>query len=355
MRTYPPPYEDFERIIEFDFLRATEAAALNTLEWLGRGDKEKADAAASDAIRGMFDLMNIRGEVVIGEGIKDNAPGIFKGEHLGTWIPGSHKFDLALDPIDGTTNVSKGLPGSICCLAAASPEAQVEASLKDVPTFYMMKLAYGVKVVRYMQRTGIQIVSIQNPIEEIIPIVAKALRKRIRDLAVVVLDRPRHAKLVEAIRSSGAMVRMISDGDITAAIAPSIPDSGVDLYVGIGGAAEAVLAAAAIRCLGGDIQAMMWPRDDKELVQVIEQGFAEELERVFYAADLANGNNIIFCATGVSDSPLLRGVRVRGHTAITHSILMRARSRTVRVIEAYHDLAHKTIHLRSTKRETPIA
>jgi fructose-1,6-bisphosphatase II len=303
----------------------------------------------------MFDLMNIRGEVVIGEGIKDNAPGIFKGEHLGTWIPGSHKFDLALDPIDGTTNVSKGLPGSICCLAAASPEAQVEASLKDVPTFYMMKLAYGVKVVRYMQRTGIQIVSIQNPIEEIIPIVAKALRKRIRDLAVVVLDRPRHAKLVEAIRSSGAMVRMISDGDITAAIAPSIPDSGIDLYVGIGGAAEAVLAAAAIRCLGGDIQAMMWPRDDKELVQVIEQGFAEELERVFYAADLANGNNIIFCATGVSDSPLLRGVRVRGHTAITHSILMRARSRTVRVIEAYHDLAHKTIHLRSTKRETPIA
>ena len=349
------PYEDLERIIEFDFLRATEAAALNTLEWLGRGEKEMADAAACDAIRGMFDLMNICGEVVIGEGIKDNAPGIFKGEHLGTWIPGSHKFDLALDPIDGTTNVAKGLPGSICCLAAASPEPHIGASLKDVPTFYMMKLAYGAKVVRYMQRTGIEILSIRNPIEEIIPIVAKALRKRIRDLAVVVLDRPRHHKLVEAIRSSEAMVRMISDGDITAAIAPSIPESGVDLYVGIGGAPEAVLAAAAIRCLGGDIQAKMWPRDDEELKQVIEQGFTEELQRVFHAADLAKGNNIIFCATGVSDSPLLRGVRVRGHTAITHSILMRARSRTVRVIEAYHDLAHKTIRLRSTKRETPIA
>lgn len=349
------PYEDLERIIEFDFLRATEAAALNTLEWLGRGEKEMADAAACDAIRGMFDLMNICGEVVIGEGIKDNAPGIFKGEHLGTWIPGSHKFDLALDPIDGTTNVAKGLPGSICCLAAASPEPHIGASLKDVPTFYMMKLAYGAKVVRYMQRTGIEILSIRNPIEEIIPIVAKALRKRIRDLAVIVLDRPRHHKLVEAIRSSEAMVRMISDGDITAAIAPSIPESGVDLYVGIGGAPEAVLAAAAIRCLGGDIQAKMWPRDDEELKQVIEQGFTEELQRVFHAADLAKGNNIIFCATGVSDSPLLRGVRVRGHTAITHSILMRARSRTVRVIEAYHDLAHKTIRLRSTKRETPIA
>ena len=349
------PYEDLERIIEFDFLRATEAAALNTLEWLGRGEKEMADAAACDAIRGMFDLMNICGEVVIGEGIKDNAPGIFKGEHLGTWIPGSHKFDLALDPIDGTTNVAKGLPGSICCLAAASPEPHIGASLKDVPTFYMMKLAYGAKVVRYMQRTGIEILSIRNPIEEIIPIVAKALRKRIRDLSVVVLDRPRHQKLVEAIRSSQAVVRMISDGDITAAIAPSIPESGVDLYVGIGGAPEAVLAAAAIRCLGGDIQAKMWPRDDEELKQVIEQGFTEELQRVFHAADLAKGNNIIFCATGVSDSPLLRGVRVRGHTAITHSILMRARSRTVRVIEAYHDLAHKTIRLRSTKRETPIA
>jgi fructose-1,6-bisphosphatase II len=355
MRMQQPPYEDLERMIEFDFLRATEAAALNTLEWIGRGEKEKADAAACDAIRGMFDLMNICGEVVIGEGIKDNAPGIFKGEHLGTWIPGSRRFDLALDPIDGTKNVAKGLPGSICCLAAASPEVLVETSLKNIPTFYMMKLAYGLKVVRYMQRTGIEILSIRNPIEEIIPIVAKALRKRIQDLAVVVLDRPRHVKLVEAVRSSGAMVRMISDGDITAAIAPSIPESGVDLYVGIGGAPEAVLAAAAIRCLGGDIQTRMWPRDDEELRQVIEQGFAEELQRVFYAADLAKGNNIIFCATGLSDSPLLRGVRVRGHTAVTHSILMRARSRTVRMIEAYHDLAHKTIHLRSTKREAPIA
>src|SRR6266436_9338313 len=198
-------YPDIERIIEFDFVRATEAAALNSLRWLGRGDKERADAAACDAMRGMFDLVNICGEVVIGEGIKDNAPGIFKGEHLGAWTPGSHKFDLALDPIDGTTNVAKGLPGSICCLAAASPEAGTEASLKDIPTFYMMKLAYGIEVVRYMQKTGIDIVSIRHPIEEIIPIVAKALRKRIQDLAVVVLDRPRHAKLVEAIRSSGAM------------------------------------------------------------------------------------------------------------------------------------------------------
>ena len=354
MRLLKQPYEDVERIIELDFLRATEAAALNTLPWIGRGEKELADAAACDAIRGMFDLINVCGEVVIGEGKKDKAPGIFKGEHLGTWKPGSHKFDLAVDPIDGTTNVSKGLPNSICCVAAASPEEGVEVSLKDVPTFYMMKLAYGLKVVHEMQRTGIETISIRQPVEEILPIVAKALRKRIRDVAVVVLDRPRHAKLIQAIRSTGAMVRMISDGDIAGAIAPSIAESGVDLYVGIGGAPEAVLAAAAIRCLGGDLQSLMWPRDDTEYQQVVELGFKEDLNRVFYAADLARGQNIIFCATGISDSPLLRGVRVRGHTAVTHSILMRARSRTVRMIEAYHDLACKTIHLRSTKRETPL-
>jgi fructose-1,6-bisphosphatase II len=354
MRLLKQPYEDVERIIELDFLRATEAAALNTLPWLGRGEKELADAAACDAIRGMFDLMNVCGEVVIGEGVKDNAPGIFKGEHLGTWLPGSHKFDLALDPIDGTTNVAKGLPGSICCIAAASPEDGGDVSLKDIPTFYMMKLAYGLKVVRYMQRTGIETISIRQPVEEILPIVAKALRKRIQDVAVVVLDRPRHTTLIHAIRSTGAMVRMISDGDITAAIAPSIPESGVDLYVGIGGAPEAVLAAAAIRCLGGDIQSMMWPRDDKEYQYMVGLGLKEELHRVYYAADLARGKNIIFCATGISDSPLLRGVRVRGHTAVTHSILMRGRSRTVRMIEAYHDLAVKTIHLRSTKREMPL-
>ena len=354
MRLLREPYADVERIIELDFMRATEAAALNTLPWIGRGEKELADAAACDAIRGMFDLVNVCGEVVIGEGKKDKAPGIFKGEHLGTWKPGSHKFDLAVDPIDGTTNVSKGLPNSICCVAAASPEEGVEVSLKDVPTFYMMKLAYGLRVVRYMQRTGIETISIRQPVEEILPIVAKALRKRIRDVAVVVLDRPRHAKLIQAIRSTGAMVRMISEGDIAGAIAPSIAESGVDLYVGIGGAPEAVLAAAAIRCLGGDLQSMMWPRDDTEYQQVVELGFKEDLNRVFYAADLARGQNIIFCATGISDSPLLRGVRVRGHTAVTHSILMRARSRTVRMIEAYHDLACKTIRLRSTKRETPL-
>src|SRR5258708_18206487 len=188
MRHQRKPDEEVERIIEFDFLRATEAAALNTLPWVGRGEKENADAAACDAIRGMFDLINICGEVVIGEGIKDNAPGIFKGEHLCTWIPGSHKFDLALDPIDGTPNVAKGLPCSIVCTAAASPEPSVEVSLKDIPTFYMTKLAYGVNVVRYLHLTGIETVSIRNPLEETLPIIPKALRKRGQDLNVARMD-----------------------------------------------------------------------------------------------------------------------------------------------------------------------
>ncbi len=342
-------YHDVERIIEFDFLRATEAAALNSLKWLGRGDKESADAAASDAIRGMFDLMNICGEVVIGEGIKDNAPGIFKGEQLGTWLPGTPQFDIAIDPIDGTTNISKGAPNSISCIAAASPEEGVKVALRDVPSFYMTKLAYGQRVIQYMQRRGDSL-SLEAPISETLAIVARALDKRVQDVVVMMLDRPRHKEIVEQIRGAGASLRMISDGDIAAAIAPALPDSGIDLYMGIGGAPEAVLAAAGIKCLGGDMQCKMWPRDEKERAQLAED-CGKELERVYWADDLANGKNILFCATGISDSALLRGVRSQGAVAITHSMLMRAKSRTVRFIRASHDLSQKTIRLRSIHRE----
>src|SRR5882757_3165983 len=235
MKSPREQYHDIERVIEFDFVRATEHAALNAIHWLGRGEKELADAAACDAIRGMFDLMDVCCEVVIGEGIKDNAPGIFKGEHLGTWTPGAPKFDLALDPIDGTTNIAKGAPNSIACIAAASPEDGVKYSLKDIPSFYMMKVAYGPEVVRHMGRTGVPSVNLRNPVEDNIIAVAQALRKRVQDVVVLVMDRPRHAKLVQEIRATGAALRMISDGDIAAAIAPSILDSGVDLFLGVGG------------------------------------------------------------------------------------------------------------------------
>jgi len=343
-------YHDVERIIELDFVRATEAAALNSLRWLGRGDKQAADAAACDAMRGMFDLMNICGEVVIGEGIKDEAPGIFKGEQLGTWYPGSPPFDIAIDPIDGTTNISKGAPNSISCIAAASPEEGVKVALRNIPSFYMSKLAYGPRVVEYMKKRG-DTLQIDMPIAEILAIVARAVEKRVQDVAVMMLDRPRHKEIVEQIRASGASLRMIGDGDIAAAMAPSLPESAIDLYMGIGGSPEAVLAAAGIKCLGGEMQCKMWPRDDKERQKLIDEGYEQELDRVFTADDLAVGENIIFCATGISDSALLRGVKSQGTTAITNSILMRAKSKTVRFIRAQHNLQNKTIHLRSTNRE----
>ena len=272
MRIPKQNYDDIERIIEFDFVRATEAAALNSLPWLGRGEKEKADAAACDAMRGMFDLMNICGEVVIGEGIKDDAPGIFKGEQLGMWLPGAPQFDIALDPIDGTTNIAKGAPNSITCIAAASPEKGVKVALRDIPSFYMMKLAYGPDVIRSMKIAGIATLKLESPIEETLITVAKALNKRVQDVVVMMLDRPRHKEIVAEIRRVGASLRMISDGDIAAAMAPSYPESGIDLYIGIGGSPEAVLAAAGIKCLGGDMQCMMWPRDEKERAQLIADG-----------------------------------------------------------------------------------
>src|SRR5881398_2081786 len=344
-------YQDIERVIELDFVRATEAAALNALRWLGRGDKEAADAAACDAMRGMFDLMNICGEVVIGEGIKDEAPGIFKGEQLGTWIPGSPQFDIAIDPIDGTTNISKGAPNSISCIAAASPEDGVKVALRDVPSFYMTKLSYGPRVIQYMQRRGDNL-KLEAAIPETLAIVARAVDKRVQDVVVMMLDRPRHKEMVDEIRGAGASLRMIGDGDIAAAMAPAIPDSGVDLYMGIGGSPEAVLAAAGIKCLGGDMQCKMWPRDKDERERLVEEGHEKDIDRVFGADDLANGKNIIFCATGISDSALLRGVKTKGAAmAVTNSILMRAKSKTVRFVRTVHNLQTKTIRLRSDQRE----
>src|SRR5258708_396638 len=255
-------YHDIESMIEFDFVRATEAAALNSLRWLGRGDKEAADAAACDAMRGMFDLMNICGEVVIGEGIKDEAPGIFKGEQLGTWLPGAPQFDIAIDPIDGTTNISKGAPNSISCIAAASPQEGVKVALRDVPSFYMSKLAYGPRVIQYTQKRGDSL-NIDAPISETLAIVARALEKRVQDVCVMMLDRPRHKEIVEQIRAAGASLRMIGDGDIAAAIAPSLPESDVDLYMGIGGFSQAGLPAAGIKCLRGDMRIQMCARAEK--------------------------------------------------------------------------------------------
>jgi fructose-1,6-bisphosphatase II len=338
---------DPERTFEFEFVRATENAALNVLPWLGRGDKERADAAACDAISGVFDLVDICGEVVIGEGAKDNAPGLFLGDRLGTWKPAAPCFDVAVDPIDGTTNLANGLPNSISVMAASERRPDGARVMKSVPSFYSMKLAYGPAVVA-AQAAGQPRIGLDDPLETVLRRVAEARGKRVGELVVVMLNRPRHEAFIKEVRRVGAALRLIGDGDITAAVAPSLPaDSGVDLYYGIGGSPEGVLTAAALKALGGGMLLRAWPRDDRERGQLLEQMGEAELARVFGVDELVEGDSALFCATGISDSPLLPGVKLTGQKATTHSILMRARSRTIRYIQAVHDLGHKTIHLRT--------
>ena len=341
---------DAERNLEFEFVRATENAALNVLPWLGRGEKEKADAAACDAINGVFDLIDIRGEVVIGEGIKDKAPGIFLGDKLGTWKDGTPKFDIALDPIDGTSNLANGLSNSIAVMAASQCQNGGPRSMRNIPAFYSTKLAYGPAVVRALKE-GARPIHLDDPLEQTLRTVAEALGKRVQELVVVTMNRPRHAHIIGEVRRVGSALRLISDGDITAAVAPSLPDSGVDLYFGIGGSPEGVLTAAALRALGGEILLRMWPHDEAERASLLEQMGEAELNRIFLAGDLVTGDSALFCATGISDSSLLPGVKLTGKKATTHSILMRARSRTVRYIRTVHDFDFKTIHLRSVHRD----
>lgn len=336
---------DPERTVEFEFVRATENAALSVLPWLGRGQKEKADAAACDAMNGVFDLVDISGEVVIGEGAKDNAPGLFLGDKLGTWRAGSPRFDVAVDPIDGTTNLANGLPNSISVMAASQRRPGGPPAMRSIPTFYSMKIAFSPEVAKAIG--GGLSIKMDDPLERILNRVAEAMNKRVQELVVVMLNRPRHEKFIAEVRRIGAALRLIGDGDITAAVAPSLPDSGVDLYYGVGGSPEGVLTAAALKALGGGMLVRAWPRDDEERGRLRREAADFDLSRVFTVDDLVQGESAMFCATGISDSSLLPGVKLTGPKAITHSILMRARSRTIRYIQAVHDLRHKTIHLRS--------
>jgi fructose-1,6-bisphosphatase II len=343
--------QDLERMVEFEFVRATENAALHSMHWMGRGDKEAADEAACDAIRGVFNLVDIRGEVVIGEGIKDNAPGIFLGDKLGRWGANDPRFDIALDPIDGTSNISKGMPNSISVMAAALVDEGKERSMVNIPSFYVEKLSFGPRIARGIREGLIPEITLDLPFGHTLELAADALGKRLGEIVVTVLDRPRNQEYIDAVRSAGASLRLIADGDITAAVAPSLPDSGVDLYVGKGGAPEGILTAAALKALGGEILVRMWPRDAEERAELLKTLSPADLSKVYTTDDLVHGDSALFCATGISDSPMLPGVKLIGRTAITHSILMRSRSRTVRYIRAIHDLETKTIHLASVSGE----
>jgi fructose-1,6-bisphosphatase II len=258
---------------------------------------------------------------------------------------------IALDPVDGTTNVSKGMSNSISCIVAVQPDPEGHDGLLDIPAFYMQKLTYPLAVRKAWIQDPSLPVDIDAPIGEVIDITAKILGKDVRDVVVCVLDRERNYPLIEAIRSKGAALRMIMDGDIAAALAPAMRTSNIDLYAGIGGAPEAVLSAAALRCLGGGMRAKIWTRDKEEKEELVRQGWGNRIDHQFMSRDLASGENIVFAATGITQSTLLKGVEVIGSTAITHSVLMRARSGTIRFEEAHHNLERKTLHLRSTAKE----
>jgi fructose-1,6-bisphosphatase II len=310
-----------DRNLAMELARVTEAAALAAGRWVGRGDKEAADQAAVDAMRLMIDTVSMHGTVVIGEGEKDEAPMLFNGEEVGDGSgPG---VDVAVDPIDGTRLTAVGQPNALAVIALA------ERGTMFFPgaAVYMEKVATGPEAADAIDVTA--------PPEENVRLVAKAKGVRPEEIGVVVLDRPRHAEIIQAVRETGAKAFLITDGDVAGAIsAASTRRSGIDLLLGIGGTPEGVIAAAALKCLGGAIQGRLYPRNDQERAKLLDAGF--DLERVLTTDDLVTGNDVFFAATGITDGSLLRGVKYWPDGATTWSLVMRSRSGTVRWIEAEH-------------------
>jgi fructose-1,6-bisphosphatase II len=315
--------EDLDRNLALELVRVTEAAAMAAGRWVGRGDKDGGDGAAVDAMRQLINSLPMRGVVVIGEGEKDNAPMLFNGEHVGDW-KGGPEVDVAVDPIDGTTLMSKGMPNALAVLAVAERGAMFDPSA----VFYMDKLAVGPECA--------DVIEIEAGVVENLRRVAKVKRCSISEVTVCVLDRPRHVELVQEVRQTGARIRFITDGDIAGAISAAREQSEVDVLVGIGGTPEGIVAACALKCMGGAIQAKLWPRDEAERDKAIAAG--HDLDRVLFTDDLVRGDNVFFAATGVTSGDLLRGVRYRGGGAYTQSIVMRSKSGTIRVVDSFHRL-----------------
>jgi fructose-1,6-bisphosphatase II len=301
-----------------DFLRVTEQAALASARWLGRGDNKAADQAAVDAMRESFSDLPITGTVVIGEGQKDEAPELYVGEVLGS---GGMACDIAVDPLEGTDLVARGDSGALAVCAVAEPGGVFSA-----PDMYMRKLCVGASVKGRVE--------IDAPMEETLDIIARCYDRRIRDLTAVVLDRPRHAELIDQVRSAGARIRLIPDGDIEASMSAAVRGTGDHLYVGIGGSTEGVISAAAMECLGGEIQARMWPRTEEERRRLSLFG-VEDPEKLLTTRDLAPAPMYVV-ATGVTEGNLLRGVRYFSEGARTHSIVMDLRGKTVRFVDTVH-------------------
>jgi fructose-1,6-bisphosphatase II len=309
-----------DRNLALELVRVTEAAALAAGRWIGRGDKESADQAAVDGMRAMLDTVTMAGLVVIGEGEKDKAPMLFNGEEVGDGQ--GPAVDVAVDPLEGTRLTAKGQPNAIAVIAVA------ERGTMFFPgaAVYMDKIACGPE--------AIDVVDIEAPPRENVERVARAKGKRPSEVSVVVLERERHEALIDELRATGAKVQLILDGDVAPAIAAAQPATGVDLLMGIGGTPEGVIAAAALKCVGGGVQGRLWPRNDGERQQLVDAGF--ELDRVLTTDDLVSGADVFVAATGVTTGALLRGVRYTPEGAITDSIVMRSRSGTVRRVEASH-------------------
>jgi fructose-1,6-bisphosphatase II len=306
--------------LALDLVRTTEAAALGAARWVGRGDKIAADQAAVDAMRLTFNAVHLDGVVVIGEGEKDEAPMLFNGERLGTGNP--PVVDVAVDPIDGTRLVARGEANALSVVAVAERGAMFNPG----PCVYMEKIATS--------REAANAIDITAPIETNIKNVARAKRMLVREVTMMILDRPRHAEIVERVRKMGARVYLLTDGDVAGAITAARRGTGVDLLYGIGGTPEGVVAAAALKCLGGAIQGRLHPRDDAERDAAIKAGY--DLDRVLTTNDLVQGEDVFFAATGITDGTLVQGVRFSADGATSESIVMRARTGTIRLIRGEH-------------------
>jgi fructose-1,6-bisphosphatase II len=312
-----------DRNLALELVRVTEYAALAAARMVGMGDKETADQAAVDAMRQMLETVQMDGVVVIGEGEKDEAPMLYNGEQIGDGSP--PPVDIAVDPLEGTRLTAMGMPSALAVIALAERGSMFDPG----PCVYMEKIAGGAQIA--------DLLDLDRPLGETVGQVAERKGTDVRDVMVVVLDRPRHEEGIRAIRDAGARVRLILDGDVSAALLAVMDETPVDLLWGIGGTPEGVISAAAIKCIGGQMLGRLWPRDDEERQAAINAGY--DLDRVLTVEDLVAGEHCFFSATGVTDGDVLQGVRYRGASATTESLVMRSRSGTVRRIGARHDRA----------------
>jgi fructose-1,6-bisphosphatase II len=318
-------FEPVERNLGLEMVRVTETAAMGAARWLGRGDKEAADQAAVDGMRLHLATLDIDGLVVIGEGEKDSAPMLFNGERVGTGI--GLVVDVAVDPVDGTTLTASGIPGAIAVIALSEGRGSMYAPGSLV---YMDKIAVG------PEAAGV--VDLEAPIEHNLRQVAKAKRKDVNDLRVVILDRARNQQYIDGVRQAGARISLIGDGDVAGAIATAQDETAADVLLGIGGSPEAVIAAGALLCMGGEIQCKLWPRDDSERKEAIDTGL--DLDQVMTTKDLVRSDNVFFAATGVTGGDYLRAVEFRREDhVVTHSVIMRSKTGSIRYMTATHNLA----------------